>query len=71
MNVRKYKWVNKVQAFDFDIEYVKGNKNIVVDALSRRPVVLSITKISIAWNSIILVEYSKNTFFCEMMEGSI
>jgi hypothetical protein len=30
------KWATKVHAFDFDIEYVKGKKNIVADALSRR-----------------------------------
>jgi hypothetical protein len=30
------KWVTKVLAFDFDTEYVKGKKNIVADALSRR-----------------------------------
>jgi hypothetical protein len=36
LNERQKKWVTKVHAFDFDIEYVKGKKNIVVDALSRR-----------------------------------
>ena len=37
INVRKQKWVSKIQKFEFDIEYVKGNNNVVVDALSRRP----------------------------------
>jgi hypothetical protein len=63
--------VSKVQAYDFDIEYVKGKKNIVVDALSRRPATFSMTEISADWKSILLVEYSKNTFSCEMMEGII
>jgi hypothetical protein len=30
LNECQQKWVTKVQAFDFDIEYVKGKKNIVV-----------------------------------------
>ena len=34
LNERKQKWVRKIQAYDFDIEYVKGNNNIVADALS-------------------------------------
>ena len=37
INERKQKWVSKIQAFEFDIEYVKGKNNVVVDALSRRP----------------------------------
>ena len=37
LNERKQKWVRKIQDCDFDIEYVKGKNNIVVDALSRRP----------------------------------
>jgi hypothetical protein len=31
------KWVRKIQAYDFDIEFVKGKNNVVADALSRRP----------------------------------
>jgi hypothetical protein len=30
LNERKQKWVSKVQAYDFSIEYVKGKKNIVL-----------------------------------------
>jgi hypothetical protein len=36
----------KVQSFDFDIDYVKGKKNIVVDALSRRSAAYSLMEIS-------------------------
>jgi hypothetical protein len=61
----------KVQAFDFDIEYVKGKKNIVVDALLRRPAICSLMEISTDWKSQLLVEYSKNRFSYEVMDGKI
>ena len=34
LNERKQNLVSKIQAFEFDIEYVKGNKNAVDYALS-------------------------------------
>ena len=37
LNERKQKWVSNIQEFHFDIEYVKGKNNVVVDALSRIP----------------------------------
>ena len=35
LNEHQQKWVSKVQAYDFKIEYVKGKNNVVADALSR------------------------------------
>jgi len=60
-----------VKAYYFNIEYVKGKKKIVVDTLSRRPTIFSMIEISTYWKSILLVEYSKNTFSCELMKGCI
>ena len=37
LNEQQQKWVSKVQAFDFDIEYVKGKNSVVADALSENP----------------------------------
>jgi hypothetical protein len=71
LSERQQKWVTKVHAFDFDIEYVKGKKNIVADALSRRPTTCSLMDISTDWKSHLLVEYSKNKFACEVMDGKI
>jgi hypothetical protein len=67
-NKRKHKWAGKLQAYYFDIEYVKGKKNAVVDALSRRPEICSLIEISTDWKSHLLVEYSKNKFSCEVMD---
>jgi hypothetical protein len=71
LSERQHKWVSKVQAYDFNMKYVKGTNNVVVDALSKRPANFSMTNISVDWKSILLVEYSKNTFACDLMEGII
>jgi hypothetical protein len=71
LNERKHKWVRKIQAYDFDIEFFKGNNSVVEDALSRRPACYSLSKIYVEWKSHLLVEYSKNRFACELMEGKI
>jgi hypothetical protein len=69
LNERQQKWVMKVHEFDFDIEYVKGKKNIVADALSRRSATCSLMEISADWKSHLLVEYSRNKFACDIMDG--
>jgi hypothetical protein len=63
--------VNKIQAYNFDIEYVKGKNNVVVDTLSRRPSAYSMTEISVDWKYLLLVEYSKKTIECELMDGKL
>ncbi|KAH9315759.1 hypothetical protein KI387_024386, partial [Taxus chinensis] len=74
LNERQQKWVSRIQAYDFDIEYVKGTKNVVADALSRKPhlaVLCSLSEISADWKSQLAVEYSKNTWACDIMDGKI
>jgi hypothetical protein len=63
--------VTKVQDFDFDIDYVKGKKNIVADALSRRPTTCSLMEVSEDWKPHLLVEYSKNKFAFEVLDGQV
>ena len=69
LNECQQKWVSMVQAYDFEIEYVKGKNNVVADALSKRPDSLSLMSISTDWRSLLLVEYSKNKFACELLDG--
>jgi hypothetical protein len=71
LNERKHKWVRKLQAYHFDIEYVKENKNAVVDDLYRKPKICSLADISTDWKYNLLVEYSKNKFYCKLMDQNI
>jgi hypothetical protein len=43
----------------------------VADALSKRHATCSLMEISVDWKSHLLVEYSKNKFACEVMNGQI
>ena len=69
LNERQQKWVSKVQAYDFEIGYVKGKTNAILNALSIQPASLSLMSISIDWRALLLVEYSKNKFACELLDG--
>jgi hypothetical protein len=44
---------------------------VVADALSKRPSVYAMTDISVDWKAHLLVEYSKNKFACEVMDGQV
>jgi hypothetical protein len=44
---------------------------VVADTLSKRPSTYSMSEISVDWKSLLLVEYSKNKFACELMDGQI
>jgi len=68
---RKQKWISKIQAYDFDIEYFKGKNNVVTDALSRRPATLSLMSLDLDWRARLLVEYSKDRFSCEVLDGQV
>jgi hypothetical protein len=50
---------------------VKGKNNIVADALSRMPPMFSLMDVTTYWKSLLLVEYSKNKFSCEILDGKI
>jgi hypothetical protein len=69
LNERQQKWVRKIQAYDFDIEFVKGNKNVVADALSRRPSIFAMTGVSFDWKDHLVVEYAKDQFACQLLDG--
>jgi hypothetical protein len=71
LNERQQKWVRKIQAYEFDIEFIKGKNNVVVDALSRRPSIFAMSGMSVDWKEHLIVEYAKDQFTCQLLDGKI
>jgi hypothetical protein len=69
LNERQQKWVSRIQAYDFDIEFVKGKNNVVADALSKRPSVYAMTDVSVDWKDHLVMEYSKNKLSFQLIDG--
>ena len=68
---RQQKWVSKIQAYDFDIEYVKGKKNVVVDALSRKPIACTLVELIEDLKAYLFAKYAKNQFACALVDKII
>lgn len=71
LNERQQKWVSKLQFYDFDISFVKGTQNIVVDALSRRLHLSSMAAVSEDWKHLIIAEYAKNPLASDIIDGIV
>jgi hypothetical protein len=71
LNERQQKWVSKIQAYDFDIEFINGKNNAVAVALSRRPFIFSMSGMSVDWKEHLIVEYAKDQFACQLLDGKI
>jgi hypothetical protein len=71
LNERQQKWVSIIQAYDFDIEFVKGKNNVVANALSRRTSIYAMTYVSVDWKDRLVMEYARNQFACQVMDGKV
>jgi hypothetical protein len=71
LNERQQKSIRKIQAYDFDIEFVKGKNNAVADALSRRPSNFAMSDMSVDWKEHLIVEYAKDHFAYQLLDEKI
>lgn len=71
LSERQQKWVSKLQAFDFDIEYVNKKRNIVADAFSRRPHLCIFSKIATDWKEKIQADYANNNLANSILDGTL
>jgi hypothetical protein len=44
---------------------------VVADALSRRPSIYAMIDVSVDWKDHLVMEYAKNQFACQVMDGQI
>jgi hypothetical protein len=44
---------------------------VVADALSRRPSIYAMTDVSVDWKDHLMMEYARNQFACQIMDGKI
>ena len=63
--------MRKLQAYDFDIEYMKGKNNVVSDALSRKPTLCFLTSIFADWKVSIILEYAKDSFAAKILDNLV
>lgn len=61
--------MSKLQAYDFDITYVKEIQNVFVDAFSRRPHLTSMIQILEDWRHLIVAKYARDTLASGIVEG--
>lgn len=62
--------MSKIHAYDFEIVYVKGKQNAVVDAFSWRLATLFLMNVTHDWKAQLLVEYAKDRQACEILDGT-
>ena len=55
--------MSKVQYYDFDKKYKKGNMNVVANSLSRKPNLYAM-EAPMDWKEKLSLEYSRNKFAC-------
>jgi hypothetical protein len=71
LNERQQKWVSRIHAYDFDIEFVKGKNNVVADALSRRPSIFAMSGVSVDWKEHLVMDFAKDQFACQILDGQV
>ena len=51
-----------------NIEYVIGKKNMATNASLKMPAISTLSQVSKNWRAHFLLEYSRNTFACQLMD---
>ena len=68
LNAKKRGWMEFICEYDFDVHYIKGKENIVVDALSRRRHEFSSMITSTNLRERIMHHLPKDEFYAEVFQ---
>ena len=71
MSRRQAHWLETLQAYNFDIKYQPGKMNVVANALSRPPLLATISTVTIELLEISRLKdlYQKDEYFQEIFIG--
>lgn len=69
LNARQRRWSELISEYDFDITYIKGTVNRVVDALSRRPRIFSVIPLKTSLRDKLLELQIKDTWYQEVSKS--
>jgi hypothetical protein len=66
MNAKKRRWSDFMSEYDFGISYIKGEENVVVDALSRRPRIFSLVNLKVNMREHVLTQLQRDSWYLKV-----
>jgi ribonuclease HI len=66
LNVKQMQWNEFMSEYDFGIPYIKGKKNVVADALSRRPHVFSLVPFKVNLRKRVLGQLLRDSWYLKV-----
>lgn len=69
LNARQRRWIEFMSEYDFEISYIKGKENVVVDALSRRPQNFSLVALKVNLRERILERLFEDSWYLKFISA--
>jgi len=69
LNSRQRRWSEFMSEYDFEISYMKGKENVVVDALSRRPRTFSLVALKVNLREHVLEKLFEDSWYLKFISA--
>lgn len=69
LNARKTQWSEFMSVYDFEISYIKGKKNVVVDTLSKRPQTFSLVALKVNLRERVLEKLFEDGWYLKVISA--